>query len=332
MNSSSPFLNSSNSSALPSFFYSSSGLLFVYNAFSLYTQPLIIVLGTIGCVLNIVILTQKPLCSSSCAFYFRCVSINDLFVIYFIALLQWLSDQYEIDPTTYSQFYCKTQNYFVFIFYTLGRYFTVLACADRFCTSSPNSRLRKVAKLQIAYYSTALTVIINLIVYSHVLLNYTIISVPSSFGSVCTPGSTMRDYQFSALFVLIYLCFLPPALMCLFCLLTIWNIIQQGQRVTSIGDTSSIRRRKREQELVKMLFVFVITNLLFTLPYACVYLYVIYNPYLPIEFRYTLNLCHLIVNFNSASSFYVYTMSTRGYRNEVLKMIEKVKTIIQFRR
>ena len=118
----------------------------IYYQLSRYTQLPIIILGSIGAILNqILFFYRKPLRVTSCSSYFRALSINDLLVLYLYVLLQWLADQYGIDPTLKYNWYCKIKSFLTTSLYTLSPYLVVMACFDRLCTSSRNIRFRHLA-------------------------------------------------------------------------------------------------------------------------------------------------------------------------------------------
>ncbi len=62
--------------------------------------PTIIILGTIGGVLNqVLFFSPRPLRSSLCFLYFRALSFSNLLVLYINILPQWLGEPFGIDPT-----------------------------------------------------------------------------------------------------------------------------------------------------------------------------------------------------------------------------------------
>ncbi len=70
----------------------------IYFQFKRYSQPPLIIFGTIGAVLNqILFFYRKSLRKSSCSLYFRALSANDILVLYTVVLPLWLSSQYRID-------------------------------------------------------------------------------------------------------------------------------------------------------------------------------------------------------------------------------------------
>ena len=61
----------------------------IYIQLSRYTQPVLIIFGTIGALLNQLLFHRRKLLrTASCSFYLRALSINDLLVLYVIVLTQ----------------------------------------------------------------------------------------------------------------------------------------------------------------------------------------------------------------------------------------------------
>jgi hypothetical protein len=89
--------------------------------------------------------------------------------------------------------------------------------------------------------------------------------------------------------------------------------------------SSRKRRRYRDYQLIKILFLYVTTNIICTLPFALIFLLNVYkfnsNPQLLILVKCTV----LLANLNYCSSFYVYTLGTPLYRRELLNLIRTLR-------
>ncbi|CAF3367110.1 unnamed protein product [Rotaria sp. Silwood1] len=131
----------------------------MYIQLSFYSQPIIILVGTVGSLLNQIIFhRRKSLRTASCSLYFRSLSINDLLVLYIIVLTQWLNDQFHFDLTIKYLWYCKIQTYIMHCLYAVSPYFLVLGCFDRLCRTSRNIQLRQMATLNMARQITSIPV------------------------------------------------------------------------------------------------------------------------------------------------------------------------------
>jgi hypothetical protein len=292
----------------------------IYYQISRYTQPPLIVLGTLGAIFNQILFTfRKPLRAISCSLYFRALSINDLLTLYIYVFLQWLTDQYGIDPTTQFNWYCKTKPFVHTSLYTLSPYFVVLACFDRLCTSSTNVRFRRIATVRVAYYLIPCMVIFVFAAYCHMPIYYTLITGPAG------PACSIVDqgyYKIFAVFLLIFLGFMPPILMMILSCATLILLRQQRRRIMPINQT---RLRQRDNQLLKMLFVYVACHLICTIPFSITLPIVVYqlptpSPTMILLFR----LFVLLFSVSFSISFYIYTLCTPFYRHELCCLIKDI--------
>lgn len=296
----------------------------IYIQISFYITPILIFFGTIGAVLNQILFRRRKLFrKSSCSLYFRALSINDLCILYCIVLTQWFDDQFHFNPTSKYVWYCKIRTYATYCCYAISPYFLVLACFDRLCRTSKNIRLRHIAAPVIARRVIPIVVILIMIIYSHLLFQFNI------NYSLCIPLN-MSYYQFLGFFVLIFYCLLPPILMATFCICTYILLYrrrksQQNRCKLKIYSLQN-NRRYRNYQLIKILFLYVITNIICTFPFAIAFLFHVYRfrngQQISVLVKYTV----LLVNLNYCSSFYVYTLGTPLYQRELLCLLKNFKT------
>lgn len=82
-----------------------------------------IVLGIIGHLLNLIILTRRSLRSNSCSMYFLAATCLNVFVIFVILLFRILVGTFNIDPTVYNEPLCRILVYI----------FSVLRASTSYC-------------------------------------------------------------------------------------------------------------------------------------------------------------------------------------------------------
>ena len=296
-----------------------------YLYLSRYTQPTLIVVGTFGALVNQVLFySRRSLRVTSCSLYFRALSLNDLMALYMSVLLQWLVDQYNLDPTQKYDWYCKLKSFLNVGLYTLSPYLVVMACFDRLCTSSTNTRLRRLATVRVASYLIPCTCIFVFASYFHVIIWYQLVKTPTY--AVCVI-STASYTKFISVFTTIFLGLMPPMLMITLCTTTLISLRRQRRRVMPVNQ---LRTRQRDTQILKILLVYVICHLIFTIPFAVTLLLVVYqqanlSPSLFLLFR-----CFtLLFNVNFATSFYIYTLGTPFYRHELFFLINSLKARLQ---
>jgi hypothetical protein len=292
----------------------------VYLQLNRYLIPATIILGTIGAVANqILFYFRKPLRTTSCALYFRALSGNDLIVLWFNMLSQWFETQFNISPMVQYGWYCKLYTYLNYTCYTLSPYFIVLACFDRLCTSSTNARLRKIATIRIATFLIPCMVILICIIYSFVLVWCELVPDPSyPYCAIINPIYS----KFMAWSLLIFFCLIPPLLMIKFCIITFILLRQQRHRIMPVNQA---RLRHRDNQLLKMLFIYVTTNIVCIFPFTVTYFLQIYSSHNLSPLQDPLvELFVLLVNITYATSFYIYTLGTPFYRDELFSLLKSI--------
>ncbi|CAF2977560.1 unnamed protein product [Rotaria sp. Silwood2] len=236
----------------------------IYTQLSRYTQPILILFGTIGALLNQILFNRRKLIrTASCTVYWRVLSLNDLLVLYIIVLTQWFNDQFHIDPSINYLWYCKIRTYAIYCLYAISPYCIVLVCIDRLCRTSKYSSLRNIATPCKARKIILITIIIIFLVYFHIPLQFTI------HHSICYPLK-FSYYRFLGYFLFFFYCLLPPILMSIF---SSWTLIllhrhrQKQEKKYQLKIILSHKRRyNRDYQLLKILFLYVATNIICTLP------------------------------------------------------------------
>ncbi|CAF1443500.1 unnamed protein product, partial [Didymodactylos carnosus] len=274
-------------------------LVYAYNQLANYFVPVLFTLGTISSISNVVIFTRKTLRTSPCSMYFLAATINNFFVQYYILLGTIITARMNYDFTQYSSIYCKIRSYIAYILYALSPYFTVLACADRYCSSSLNSKLRNLSKLSISNRLIPGTVIFTLALYLHMLFNYEI-----NHG-MCGPKDGTYAQRLSILSLFTF-CIIPPALMSTFSILSFRNIKQQRRRIMPVNATvGGVKMRQRDGQLLRMLFFHVLAEFILVTPFSIAYLISTINTqfYTSNVFGFIFKVLTLIIIYQSTENF-----------------------------
>lgn len=277
-----------------------------------------IIFGTIGNILNLFVFTRRTLIRSSCALYFIAASIDNILAIYIALLHRLLVDAFAIDVGSISTALCKTRTYFGYIFLSLSPYFFILACFDRYCSSSISVKYRAWSTNKRAKQCIIGAIILAVVLYSHILVGF----VLRPFGSalICYPQAGIYNFFWEISYLVIY-CFAPCICMTLLCLLTLVNIRRQARQIRPNLASMGNLHRQLDRNVIRMLFFQVFTQLLCILPFSInslLELFVNTNSILIMFFKKILTI-PLFAHY--ATSFYIYTMSSRIYRQEFFKLI-----------
>ena len=180
-----------------------------------------LIFGTFGNVLNILIFTRRSLRTNPCSFYFLISSINNLFVLYVALLTRLLSSGWKIDPSNTNLALCKLRIFFVYSSLCLIQWCMVLASIDRFFCSCHSINYRHLSNLSFARRLTLAVIVVVALGHIHTLVWWSVDYIGADL--YCNIFIDQYEIAFQVFF-LIFSCLLPPILMMVFGLATIFNI------------------------------------------------------------------------------------------------------------
>jgi hypothetical protein len=295
---------------------------------------IIFFIGTIGNILNILILSQKRLREIPCVFLFLVSSIFSLISIDFGLITRVLSG-FAADPTSTIRWLCKLRTYIVFATRAMVFWSFVLATIDRWLSSSVEVSRRQLSSLKNAQKGTILVIVVSMIVYAEILYCYEPNLINAPFKCYA------KNYQCQLTADMTFVCYTtiaPIIVMLIFGLLTIINIRQSQSRLLKMTATSTTttavgaqqRSKSVERNLLLMIFVQVIVLGSLTLPQAIQRLYAVFvgtgnNPLEATIDMFVYNFVLLLTYLASAMQFYIYTL-TGGtlFRKAILDMVKSI--------
>ncbi|CAF1265042.1 unnamed protein product [Didymodactylos carnosus] len=297
---------------------------FVSVFFARYVLSVLFLLGFIGLTLNTLVFTRRVLLQNSCARYFLASTIANYLVVYFVIPSRVLSDGFNVDPGTYSLGYCKFRFYIYFTCKSLSSWFIVLACIDRFKSSSRNFKCRQFSRLSVARNNIVITTIVCILFYSHVLIFY------DNRNGIC--DSLIGIYRmFDDTCYLIGYSIVPPILMSVFGVWTIYNMHHLRLIAPKSTGSRAAVMMKRNQQLAFMLLFQVIFITLTTVPHAIQKLYstltsdFVKSDLILAQDNFYAEVARVISFLNHTCSFYILTLSGKTFRTELVKMFEKIQ-------
>jgi hypothetical protein len=223
------------------------------------------------------------------------------------------------DVTIISIVICKLRYYVGYIFFAVSPYFMILACFDRYCSSSTSTARRSWSDKKVAKRLIIGAIILASILYLHMAIFYEIITSGSSKSCTDRPGVYNTFYR---IFYLIVYCILPSVCMGLFCALTFINIRQQSRRIQPALVAGNNNRRTRiQRQMIKMLFLQVLTQLLCILPHAIINLLSLFINTSTTIYSFFNQIFILPLFVSYTTSFYVFTLSSPIYRQELMKLM-----------
>lgn len=93
--------------------------------------PVLMVIGTASCILNLIVYTQKNLRKNPCSIYLIAYNISNFMYIYSAVLSLTLGVGYNADYTVYNLIICRLRLYATILFNVLSAFYLILASIDR---------------------------------------------------------------------------------------------------------------------------------------------------------------------------------------------------------
>ncbi|CAF1569872.1 unnamed protein product [Adineta steineri] len=194
--------------------------------------PILICIGSISCILSLIVFTKKSLRKNPCSIYFISYNIANLTLIYSSILTVTLSAGYGVSPSTYNLAFCRYNLYMAILIDILSSSYLVLASIDRMLVTSVNVKTRQRSTRRFAYMSIIIITIFWILFHSHILSSAVITQVtPNNFVCNLPPGADLILHSYYSLIVK---ALLIPLLMIIFGLLALRNI----RRIRSIRRTT----------------------------------------------------------------------------------------------
>ena len=223
------------------------------------------------------------------------------------------------DPQSNSLLFCKIRGYIFQISLMLSRWFVAFACIDRYASSSDKVHLRNFAKTSIAYRIIALVILFWSIICSHRLIFYEV------KGNLCGILSNTGAAIYHSIYVIVGGGVLPATIMITCALLIRRNLLKKKD--THVHHTRTQRRRTYvDQQVLRLLFIQIISYIIFTIPQLGNLVFNAISSTIPnrsierltIE-RFIAFMAELMLYMFPVTSFYLYSLTSRTFRNELMK-------------
>ncbi|CAF0862595.1 unnamed protein product [Rotaria sordida] len=300
--------------------------------FNRYLSIIIYLFGTVGNILNVIILSQKKFRSNSCAFIFLISSIASL-----IAILSGLTNRmiagWTVDLTSTINWLCQLHAMVLFTLRTIVLWLITLATIDRWLLSCFNVRRQQMRTLKTAQQCTIIIIIFSILLNAPIIYCYeaNLLETPvQCYGKTAT-CRIYTDIMYGCGSILI-----PSLVMTYFSIMIILNIRKTRRRIGIFNiSTNHVRRqrqtKKRDRRLLIMLLVQVTFIVVLTFPQAIQKLYATITLDFNSSSKSILQIAieDLIFNFvvlltylANGLPFYIYTLSGGNvFRNACWQLI-----------
>lgn len=305
-----------------------------------FAPMLIYLFGTIGNILNILVLSQRTFRSNSCAFLFLGSSIASL-----IALLAGLTNRiifgWTMDLSNSVDWICQCRAFILFVSRMMALWLITLATIDRWLLSSTNVHRRQMSKLTNARRGTLLVLLLASLFNGPIIYCYqaNLIGTPQRCYGKTSLCRLYTDMLYAVGSILI-----PSMLMLLFSVLIIRNVRHTRQRIDMLTITKPIvhhsthRTKKKDRQLLIMLLIQVLCIVLLTFPQAIQKLYATFtlknnassksDLQTAIE-TFLFDAAILLTYSASGLPFYIYTLSGgRVFRDGCRQFLQTISQTI----
>lgn len=306
--------------------------------FNRYFSILILLFGTIGNLLNCLVLSQPSLRSNPCTFLFLISSIANV-----ISILSGLSTRmlagWNLDFTVTNETFCKLRVYIMFVSRTIAFWLIALATVDRWCSSCSQCHRRQISSLRNAQHGAIIITICSSLFYCQVFYCYdaNLINAPLQCYGKTVICRLITDLTYGFLTVIF-----PILIMSIFGIMTIMNIrktysvalfkkkiFDENARILTMTCAQRERWKKIDRYLRHVLFRQVILLTIFTLPQVIEKLFTTLtmntrkSPLQMTIERCIYNFVLLLTYVASGMPFYIYTLSGGSvFRTTLLNLLQ----------
>lgn len=241
--------------------------------------PLLLAIGSISCLLNLLIFTKGTLRKNHCTINFIAINIIHVIYLYMGLFFTSLSSGYGIDPSAKSIVFCRLRFYVGFVISCCQSSLLVVATIDRTLITSSNNRIRRLTTRRVMIAIILVTCLFWTIVHTHALFFTEIRQIgPNSFVCTCQQGTYII---FITYYIVIINGVLPPILMTIFSCWTVRNIhrVRCIQRLSRVSNTRLITTgrpyslQSKDHQLIRMLFVEILVYLICKSPITLLFIY-----------------------------------------------------------
>ncbi|CAF0759241.1 unnamed protein product [Rotaria sordida] len=297
------------------------------SAINRYGILFLFIIGTLGNLLNVYVFSRPRLRHNTCVLCLLLSSFLNFLVLIFGAFIRCLIG-FNIDLTYNSSIFCKIHLYMIYVSQSVSLWLIVLACIDRYLSSSLNIVHRQWINRQKTSIIISCILILTSLSYIEVFYCFEASLITKS---ICSAKSQLCSYIDTANFLILN-SFLPPSLMLGFGAAMLINIKQSHKR---IEDTQSYPRpihriNRRDKQLISMLLLEVVLIVISMVPITIIKFYLtatslrrksqqqINNEYFAYQILITVSY------INSSGMFFIYTLRGKLFRIELIRLFDRL--------
>lgn len=301
-----------------------------------YASISIILFGSIGNILNLIIFRRPKHRTNPCAVYFFYASVAGLIALY-SGLLSRIFAGFSLDASATTEGLCQIRAFIVWVSTTASSWFLTYATVDRYCISCREANRRNLSNLRFTHRLMLITLAGGSLVFAETFYCYT----PNLRNSPLTCyGRSLSCRLYNEIASALLFVFIPSTMMVVFGFATVKNvrklIFSIAPSARSLGTVRAIK--KTDRQLIQMLFVQIVLSTIFNVPLSIHRLYLSSTLHLEkVLLRSTIeNLCfqvfYLLSFMTFGMPFYIYTLTGSVFKKECTDFLDhlyrKMKLIL----
>ncbi|UJR18255.1 hypothetical protein I4U23_005158 [Adineta vaga] len=294
-----------------------------------FGSALLIFIGTIGCILNLLVFNQKNLRKSPCSIYFIAHNFANFVFIYFSLVPSTLNLGYGIDISTRHIVICRVRLYITILSNVVSPLYLVFASIDRVLITSPNALTRRRSTRRFACICIIIGTLFWTFLHAPILVFANIIQIgPNAFICYFQSSVYLSFISYTSLFR-------ATSALSLMMICGIWSIknirgLQQVRPAASLSATLGSNQHShssKDHQLFLILLIDIIIYALFSFAFA---FYLIYQQITQNDVKnaertqletISSNICQFSGTIPFCISCYANFIISKTFRNEVKKII-----------
>ncbi|CAC5426388.1 unnamed protein product [Mytilus coruscus] len=303
--------------------------------------PILIILGTTGNILSIIVLRRKNIQKSVCSIYLIVLSISDLLVLYTGLLRQWINVVFGVDIRNFGSGICKLHTYIVYFSLDFSSWILMAVTVQRvFLVWFPQKTKTKCTKQEAGISLVAIAAFL-LLINSHILYGYGdkefIVNGTVSVEKCSFMSDEYNQFWNSswARIDLALFCGIP------FCCLLIGNVLifvkvlsikrAVKRRIAPSASTRGSGAKQKDSKLSSMSVMLFTLNTVFLLSTTPISVYMIGNAtwekelvgrdYAVLEMMWAI--VNIFMYLNNSMNFLLYILSGSKFRHEFKEIFWK---------
>ena len=304
-------------------------------------SPILLVFGTIGNCLSIIILSKKRFRNWSATHYLIALAGADIAFHYIGLLRQWVKYTWDEDIRFVSNAACKIHWWLMYSSADMPVWILVTITIERLISTIVPHKSKRICTAKVARIVLIILPTMILLINCHLLYGFGRLEVDMDNGTKiipCAPLTAEYETFFTDIWTWIDLCkfsLVPFAVLSVgnFCI--IWSLFISGRRSkTQIAPTQASSAPKGNNKTSTMSVLLVCLNVVFIICTAPVCVYFIGEPYwIPKDVPRSVQLqdpwwafVNILMYTNSTINFILYCLSGSKFRGELKKMFLRRKT------